>query len=145
MYHGERFNAWTHLVGAVLACIGAIWLLVVAGMQGDPWKIVSFSVYGASKAGLHGFAETHLVGEQGALGERRIERKQRRIHLMRIEIDLRIDQRASQLLNAIRGAAASQLMGEVLGVVGGNHGLGRCWYFCNCPATHWIVQDDPEG
>ncbi|MCE1115459.1 MULTISPECIES: PAQR family membrane homeostasis protein TrhA [Pseudomonas] len=46
MYYGERFNAWTHLVGAVLACIGAIWLIVVAGLQGDPWKIVSFSIYG---------------------------------------------------------------------------------------------------
>ncbi|WP_252088475.1 hemolysin III family protein [Pseudomonas sp. MWU13-3659] len=46
MYHGERFNAWTHLVGAVLACIGAVWLIVVAGVQGDPWKIVSFSIYG---------------------------------------------------------------------------------------------------
>ncbi|MFV3404657.1 MULTISPECIES: PAQR family membrane homeostasis protein TrhA [Pseudomonas] len=46
MYYGERFNAWTHLVGAVLACIGAIWLIVGAGLQGDPWKIVSFSIYG---------------------------------------------------------------------------------------------------
>ncbi|MFP3560997.1 hemolysin III family protein, partial [Paraburkholderia sp. SIMBA_049] len=48
MYYGERFNAWTHLVGAVLACIGAIWLIVVAGLQGDPWKIVSFSIYGGT-------------------------------------------------------------------------------------------------
>ncbi|MCO7522157.1 MULTISPECIES: PAQR family membrane homeostasis protein TrhA [Pseudomonas] len=48
MYYGERFNAWTHLVGAVLACIGAIWLIVVAGLQGDPWKIVSFSIYGTT-------------------------------------------------------------------------------------------------
>ncbi|MBC3413958.1 hemolysin III family protein [Pseudomonas sp. SWRI107] len=46
MYYGERFNAWTHLVGAILACIGAVWLIVAAGMQGDPWKIVSFSIYG---------------------------------------------------------------------------------------------------
>lgn len=46
MYYGERFNAWTHVVGAVLACIGAVWLIVVAGLQGDPWKIVSFSIYG---------------------------------------------------------------------------------------------------
>ena len=48
MYYGERFNAWTHLVGAILATIGAIWLIVVAGMQGDPWKIVSFSIYGST-------------------------------------------------------------------------------------------------
>jgi len=48
MYYGERFNAWTHLVGAVLACIGASWLIVSAGLQGDPWKIVSFSIYGGT-------------------------------------------------------------------------------------------------
>ncbi|MCY1389927.1 hemolysin-III related [compost metagenome] len=46
MYHGERFNAWTHLVGAVLAAIGAVWLLVMASVQGDSWKIVSMAIYG---------------------------------------------------------------------------------------------------
>ena len=46
MYHGERLNAWTHLVGALLAALGAIWLLVQAGLQGDPWKIVSIAIYG---------------------------------------------------------------------------------------------------
>jgi len=48
MYHGERFNAWTHLVGAVLACIGAVWLLVVASLDGSPWKIVSVAIYGVT-------------------------------------------------------------------------------------------------
>ncbi|WP_248806796.1 PAQR family membrane homeostasis protein TrhA [Pseudomonas sp. MWU13-2100] len=48
MYHGERLNAWTHLVGAVLACIGAIWLLVVASLDGSPWKIVSVTIYGVT-------------------------------------------------------------------------------------------------
>ncbi|WPC06128.1 hemolysin III family protein [Pseudomonas benzenivorans] len=46
MYHGERLNAWTHLVGALLAALGAIWLLVLASLQGDPWKIVSIAIYG---------------------------------------------------------------------------------------------------
>ncbi|SDI23513.1 hemolysin III [Pseudomonas benzenivorans] len=46
MYHGERFNAWTHLVGALLACIGAIWLLVAASLEGSPRKIVSMAIYG---------------------------------------------------------------------------------------------------
>jgi hemolysin III len=27
MYPGERFNAWTHLFGAVLALTGAVWLV----------------------------------------------------------------------------------------------------------------------
>nr|WP_314876808.1 hemolysin III family protein [uncultured Pseudomonas sp.] len=48
MYHGERFNAWTHLVGAILAFIGASWLIITAGLQGDPWKIISFSIYGGT-------------------------------------------------------------------------------------------------
>lgn len=46
MYHGERFNAWTHLVGALLAAIGATWLIGIAVLQGDPWKIVSLTIYG---------------------------------------------------------------------------------------------------
>ncbi|EIK98577.1 hemolysin III family channel protein [Pseudomonas sp. M47T1] len=48
MYHGERFNAWTHLVGAVLASIGAVWMLVLASIQGDVWKIVSMAIYGVT-------------------------------------------------------------------------------------------------
>lgn len=46
MYHGERFNAWTHLTGGVLALIGSIWLLVVASLDGDAAKIVSVAIYG---------------------------------------------------------------------------------------------------
>lgn len=48
MYEGERFNSITHLIGAVAALVGCVLLVVFAAMQGDPWKIVSFSVYGAS-------------------------------------------------------------------------------------------------
>jgi hemolysin III len=48
MYYGEKFNAWTHLVGAVLASIGAVWLLVIASLAGDVWKIVSVAVYGVA-------------------------------------------------------------------------------------------------
>ena len=48
MYYGERFNAWTHLVGALLAVRGALWLLVVATQSGDGWKIFSTVVYGTT-------------------------------------------------------------------------------------------------
>src|SRR3990167_7320902 len=48
MYYWERFNAWTHLVGAVLAFIGALWLLVLASLDGEPMKIVSVAIYGAT-------------------------------------------------------------------------------------------------
>jgi hemolysin III len=46
MYQGERFNAITHLVGDVLAISGSIVLVVLASLEGDPWKIVSVSIYG---------------------------------------------------------------------------------------------------
>ena len=48
MYHGERFNAWTHLVGALLSVAGATALIVMAASRGDPWKIVSVSIFGAT-------------------------------------------------------------------------------------------------
>lgn len=47
MYHGERFNSISHTVGAALAAIGGVILIVVAARTGDPWKIVSCSVYAA--------------------------------------------------------------------------------------------------
>ncbi len=46
MYYGERLNSITHLMGAVLAAAGAAVLVVLAARLGDPWKIVSFSIYG---------------------------------------------------------------------------------------------------
>ena len=47
MIYGERFNSISHLVGAVLAALGTAVLVVTASKLGDPWKIVSFSIYGA--------------------------------------------------------------------------------------------------
>ncbi|MGE0356140.1 MAG: hemolysin III family protein [Burkholderiales bacterium] len=48
MVRGERFNGLTHLSGALLAAAGAAVLIVIAALQADPWKIVSFSIYGAT-------------------------------------------------------------------------------------------------
>ena len=48
MYYGERFNSYTHLLGAVAAVVGSAVLVVLAARQGDAWKLVSFSVYGTS-------------------------------------------------------------------------------------------------
>jgi len=53
MYHGERFNSISHLVGAGLAVLGAVLLVVTAARLGDPWKIVSFSIYGAMLVALY--------------------------------------------------------------------------------------------
>jgi hemolysin III len=46
MYHGERFNSSTHLIGTALAITGSAWLITRAALDGDPWKIVSFSLFG---------------------------------------------------------------------------------------------------
>lgn len=56
MYYGEKLNAWTHLVGAVLALAGAIVLVVLATLGGDPWRIVSVSIYGLTLVLLYSFS-----------------------------------------------------------------------------------------
>ena len=53
MYRGERFNSVTHLLGAVLALAGLTVLVVRAALTGDPWKIVSFSIYGGTLVALY--------------------------------------------------------------------------------------------
>ena len=56
MYAGERFNSISHLVGAGLAVAGTAVLVILAARLGDPWKIVSFSVYGAMLVALYVFS-----------------------------------------------------------------------------------------
>jgi hemolysin III len=46
MRYGERLNSISHLVGAVLALVGLGALLAVGIQVGDPWVIVSFSIFG---------------------------------------------------------------------------------------------------
>ena len=48
MYHGERFNSISHLIGAALALAALVVLVVFASLKGDPWKILSFSIYGTT-------------------------------------------------------------------------------------------------
>jgi hemolysin III len=56
MYKGERMNSISHVVGAGLALVGLVILVVHASQKGDPWKIVSFSVYGATLLVLYSFS-----------------------------------------------------------------------------------------
>jgi hemolysin III len=56
MHDGEKFNAVTHLVGAVLALAGAIVLVVLAALGGDAWKVVSVSIYGLTLVLLYSFS-----------------------------------------------------------------------------------------
>jgi hemolysin III len=44
----EIVNAATHALGVVLSAAGLITLLALAARDGDPWRIVTFAIYGAS-------------------------------------------------------------------------------------------------
>ncbi len=67
MYHGERFNSLTHLLGAALAISGLSILVTVAVLQGDSWKVVSFSIYGTTLVLLYGFSTIyHSIRNQRA-------------------------------------------------------------------------------
>ena len=56
MYHGERLNTITHLIGAALSIAALSILVTLAVVAGDPWKIVSFSIYGSTLVLLYGFS-----------------------------------------------------------------------------------------
>jgi hemolysin III len=55
-YKGERINSLSHMVGALLALAGLILLVIPAALKGDPWKIVSFTVYGITLVILYTFS-----------------------------------------------------------------------------------------
>ena len=48
MYHGEKLNSITHMLGTVVALAGLVVLVVAASLKGEVWRIVSFSIYGTS-------------------------------------------------------------------------------------------------
>lgn len=48
MYYTERFNAYSHLIGLVLIMILGAVLIVYSGILGDPYKIISNSLFIAS-------------------------------------------------------------------------------------------------
>ena len=50
----EVINSLTHAIGLLLSIAGTAVLVASASVQGDAWKIVSFSVFGASLALLYG-------------------------------------------------------------------------------------------
>ena len=59
VYHGERFNSYSHLTGAVLALSGAVVLVVAGALRGDPWKVTSFAIYGTSLVLLYGLSTVY--------------------------------------------------------------------------------------
>ena len=53
MYHGEKFNSITHLVGALFALAGGAVLVTVAALDGDVAKIISYSIYATTLFALY--------------------------------------------------------------------------------------------
>ena len=80
-------------------------------------------------AGLNRLAKSDLVGKDRPAGERRTEGEERRIDLVRVQIDGGVAERLGQLVGLIGSDAAGQFVGKVLRVVrrewrflrGGNH------------------------
>jgi hemolysin III len=67
VYHGERFNSSTHLVGTALAITGSALLITRAALEGDPWKIVSFSLFGTVLVVLYAISTLyHSIRASGA-------------------------------------------------------------------------------
>ena len=62
----EVFNSASHLVATLLSLLGSALLIVESSAAGAPWKIVAFSIYGASLLLLFGASTLHhsIVGPQ---------------------------------------------------------------------------------
>lgn len=48
MYHGERFNAYSHFIGTIFAIVGSVLLISKAVASGNGYRIVAVSLYSAS-------------------------------------------------------------------------------------------------
>ena len=69
MYHGERLNSITHLLGLALAVAGSTVLIAQAAGEGDLRKLVSFSVFGLSMIVLYA-SSTLFHSSQGPVKKR---------------------------------------------------------------------------
>lgn len=65
MERGEKFNTYSHFAGALLALAGAVVLVVLGALSGDVWKIVSFSIYGATLVMLYSFSTLYHNAAHG--------------------------------------------------------------------------------
>ena len=61
----ERINTITHLAASCFAVLGAALLILQSVDQGDPWKIVGFSVYAFSVLSLFVFSTLHHGIDRG--------------------------------------------------------------------------------
>lgn len=70
----EKFNTHSHLIGTLLSFVGALILVRAAWIQGDPWKLFSFSLYGLCLVLLYlGSTLSHSVQGRWAEYFRRVD------------------------------------------------------------------------
>ncbi len=63
MILGERLNTYTHLTGTALAVLGTALLITHAAQSSDVWRVVSFSIYGATLVALFGASTLYHASE----------------------------------------------------------------------------------
>ena len=63
----ERFNSFSHLLGALAAVAGTVWLLMVT-TAGDAWRLTSFSIYGTALILLYAISSLSHGYEGGRRG-----------------------------------------------------------------------------
>jgi hemolysin III len=69
MYHGERLNSVTHLLGLALAVVGSVVLIEQAVQSGGALRIASYSIFGLTMVALYA-ASTLYHSARGASKER---------------------------------------------------------------------------
>ncbi len=72
MRREELFNSISHIVGGALALVGTVVLIVFAALRADPWRIVSFSIYGLTLIFLYAMSGLYhgLGGRARAIFQR---------------------------------------------------------------------------
>jgi hemolysin III len=110
MYHGEKLNSISHLVGAVLSLVALGALLTVSIQIGDPTVIVGFSVFGVTLVLLYSMSALYH-------GVRQPELKRIFQILDHIAIYLLIAGTYTPLtLISMDGASGQQILGIVWGL-----------------------------
>jgi len=63
----DRANSFTHAIGSGMCIAGLALLVVLSSLTGDPWKIVSFSVFGATLVLLYTASSVYHAVHRPAL------------------------------------------------------------------------------
>ena len=67
MYHGERFNSITHLVGAALSLMGLGALVTVGVNSGNTKLLISYTIFGLSMVLLYTMSTLYTQLSSGPL------------------------------------------------------------------------------